>query len=65
MKQLFQTQPHGAQLVFLVEDDERKPANRIYRIVGGPGEKLSILGSELESLTNWWRSERTRDARKT
>lgn len=58
----FESLPHGAQEIRLLEDDE-DPCFRIYRVSstnGGAGS-ISFLGVELESMLDWWLAcERTR-----
>ena len=58
MRILLKTKPHGSHTVFLVED-AASPNNRIYEI-HGEGGGLPLLGSELDSVVNWWLKERER-----
>jgi hypothetical protein len=57
----FITAPHGQHKIMLVEDAE-KPGNRIYDMqdLHDATERIGLLGSEIESLCQWWSSEKNR-----
>lgn len=59
MPDAFQTRPHAAHAVRLIED-HKKFDNRIYEITTATGHRVGILGSELDSLLGWWLNERQR-----
>ena len=56
---LFRSGPHGEHCVYLVDDPDI-PHNRIYDIVDLNGRTVSFLGSEIESLSHWWLTERNK-----
>jgi hypothetical protein len=56
---LAKTLPHGEHVVHLMEDHP-KPENRIYRFRDSRGNQVGILGSEFDSLVQWWGEERSR-----
>jgi len=56
---LFRTEPHGEHVVLIVDETD-EPEQRIYEVRDSKGKKVSFLGSELDSMLNWWRYERDR-----
>ena len=58
---LFHTEPHGAHAVELIEDDV-KPGNRLFVVVGDCGGRVGFTGEELDSLVGWWQREKERKA---
>ncbi|HUR24948.1 MAG TPA: hypothetical protein VM327_02910 [Candidatus Thermoplasmatota archaeon] len=61
MEKLFTTRPFGEQSVYLAEDQD-SPAARIYELHDSRGNATPLLGSELDSLCEWWAQERRRKA---
>jgi hypothetical protein len=51
--------PHGEQSVLLVEDSAQ-PEDRVYELHDSRGNATPLLGSELDSLVQWWATERAR-----
>ena len=58
---MFTSKPHGEQRVYLVED-AKTFSQRIYELHDSRGNATPLLGSELDSLVEWWKLERARQA---
>lgn len=59
LRRLFTSAPHGEQSVFLLEDAAKAEA-RIYELHDSRGNATPLLGSEMDSLVQWWGQERAR-----
>lgn len=59
MPLLLRTKPHGEHSVYLVEDSAMSQ-QRIYELHDSRGNATPLLGSEMDSLCEWWTAERSR-----
>ena len=64
-RQLFITEPHGAQEVVLLDDDP-KPGSRLFQIKErNYTDRVGMTGEEIESLCRWWPEYKEQDRQST